>query len=478
MSRQTKSGIVQSGFVRKTYDEIREEIENTLNAHLGKINFADTTAIGQVVAIFTEREALLWEKLAVVYHSQYPDTAEGYSLDGVCALTGVKRLAATYSTVLCQLKAVNYTTIPKGSEVLVENSGSPFILVDTIVITNEKCQSVKLRLKPSRQQVFKININNYTIEHESLDDETNHEISEQLINQINEANINVNAELADDNIVITSNEVIKTFSCYVSENITVINCTNNALLRAKNKGAVIAPSHSLNIIQTPTYGWIGVSNVGAAIKGRNLESDIELKTRRNASLKLPGSGTVESIRARLMAIKGVTTVALTENNTSTEDSDGRPAQSFEALVAGGEDSNIAKVIWLAKPAGIQAWGNRVEIIKDSNGKKQAVKFSRPVKKYAYVRVKLKVAANFVDSSQDKIRQALVDQINSKGINESLIYQSLFASVYSTAGIMNADIKVGAATDEEHTPELGTANIEAKVAEIITTDLSKIVVEVV
>lgn len=477
MSLDTEYGLSSLGFSRKTYVDLRKEIENSLSRGLGKLDFTDNTLLGQIVSIFSEREALLWEKLAEVYHSQYPSTAEGFSLDGVCALTGIKRLSATYSNVLCQLKAVNYTNIPKGSEVIVENTGSVFSLLETITITNEKCHSISLRVNTA-SQLLKIVVNNCTIEYQSLEGQTNEDISEQFIKKINAADINVKAEFIEDDIVITSNETTKSFSCFASDGITIVSCVNNAFFKAKDKGSITAPSHAVNIVQTPVWGWIGVDNINAAVKGRNLESDYELKMRRKLSLKLSGSGTIESIKARLMALKGVTAVAVTENNTDREDLEGRPPQSFEALVVGGEDLSIAKVIWLAKPAGIQTWGNSTEIIKDSNGRKQAVRFSRPIKKYIYARVELKVADNFIDSSIDQIRQNIVDRISSKGINESLIYQSLLASVYSVVGIINADIKIGATLIEEQVPELGTENIDARAAEIIMTDLSKIVVEVI
>lgn len=380
---------------------------------------------------------------------------------------------------MCQLTAVNYTTISKGSEVSIENTGSAFASVDTIVITNEKCQSIRLQVNPNRKQLFKINVNNHTITYESSEGQASEEISIQLTNRLNEADINVKAKLVDEDILITSKEVAESFICFVSEGITIISCTNNALFKAKNKGSVIAPSHAVNTIRTPISGWISVSNINAAITGKNLESDSRLKARRKLSLKMSGSGTVEAIRARLLSLKGVTKAVVTQNDTDKEDSEGRPPSSFEALVVGAEDSDIAKVIWLAKPGGIQPWGNRTLIVQDSNGDKQVVKFSRPIKKYVYARIELKTADRFTRDSADLIKQAVVNQINSKDINEGLIYQSLFASVYSTtAKIMNADIKIGVTTLEDQVPELKTADIEVKIAEILTTDSSKIIVEAV
>ena len=63
-------------------------------------NTSAQSVFGQLKGIFAEREALIWELLAEIYNVQYPDTAEDVSLDHAVALTGHKRLAATYSRII------------------------------------------------------------------------------------------------------------------------------------------------------------------------------------------------------------------------------------------------------------------------------------------------------------------------------------------------------------------------------------------
>jgi|GEM_PF-2139419 len=476
MNENIKAGLTATGFKRKTFVDISKEIEQELKAAFGKVNCDDRSVLGQIKVIFAEREANIWEKLAAIYHSQYPSTAEGISLDGVCALSGIKRLGATYTKVLCQLTAVNYTTIPKGSEVLIETTGNQFVLLETITITNERCQAITLRVSGNVAE-YSLNINNHKIVYEPRENKNIETTISKLVEFINDADIGVKAELNDENIIINSTEVAKSFSCFVSEGITIISCTNNALFKAKKKGAVIAPSFAVDTIQTPVQGWIGISNINAGIAGRELENDAGFRARREASLKRSGNGTVDSIKSRLLDVKGVSFVKVVDNFKNEPDVEGRPAKSFEALVLGGSDKAIAQVLWQVKPAGIESWGNLSVITKDSNGRNQLIKFSRPVIKYIYASLRLKVLENFDPANVEIIKLALVKQINSLGVNTKLIYQSLFASVYCVAGIMNADIKIGATTIEENLPNLEDKSIEAKTSEIVATDLSKIVIEV-
>src|SRR5260221_13941560 len=55
---------------------------------------------------------------------------------------------------------------------------------------------------------------------------------------------------------------------------------------------------------------------------------------------------------------------------------GRPPKSFEAVVQGGSDDDIANQIWLTKPAGIETFGNvnngNGVPITDSQGGKQII----------------------------------------------------------------------------------------------------------
>lgn len=465
------SGISATGFELKDFATVKEEIEQALIHSFGTIDLQAPSVFAQIVAIMSEREALLWEKLQAVYYSQYPDTAQGYSLDAACALTGISRLKSTYTKVLCQLKGVNYTTIPKGSEVLVENTDRLFYLMDDITITNEKCYSITIELNHNNESVdsYVLNINNHKITATSLG----------LIKQINDSNIDVKAELDKDNeyIIINSASVEQSFSCFVSDNIKIIDCTNNAIFKARKKGYVVAPSFAVSVIQTPIQGWISVSNINAGILGRELESDVELRARRKDSLRLSGSGTMEAIRAKILNIKGVTSVSIVENPNALIDAQGRPAHSFEVLVIGGSDAEIAKVIWQTKPVGVLTYGNSSLVINDSCGKKHRLYFSRAVRKYVYITIKLKVAENFDLKNISLITDTLAKQINSLGVSEGLIFQSLFASIYLSAGIMNADIKIGASPVEENLPELSNNNIETEAGEVLVTDISKIKIEV-
>lgn len=92
----TQFGLTAQGFVSKQQQDIVEEINASLQQTFGaNINLGAESVFGQIVGIFSEREALLWQLADAVYASQYPAGAEGTSVDNILALNNLKRLPAS-----------------------------------------------------------------------------------------------------------------------------------------------------------------------------------------------------------------------------------------------------------------------------------------------------------------------------------------------------------------------------------------------
>jgi uncharacterized phage protein gp47/JayE len=460
------------GFKRKTFEEIKAEIEQKLVDALGSINLMSPSVFGNIVSIFTDREAQVWEQIEALYSSMYPQSAEGYSLDGICALNGITRSQATFSRAVCQLTAVLYTKIPKNSLIKVQNTSNLFALQEDIVVTNEKCQSIKVRIKNNNSLSYGLIINGQLLRFEKTKNETIEEIALFLSLIVKEANIGINVNCEGGAISLAAGSQAE-FSCITTEEIEVIECTNNALLLATEKGAIAAPIGSLNIIHTPISGWISCNNLTAAKIGNNLESDKALRSRREQSIKIGGSGSLEAIRANLLNLSTVTAVSIAENATSEISKDGLPPHSFEVLITGGNDVDIAQAIWQKKPAGIRSYGKCTVITFDSEDREQVVFFSRPVVRFIYGKIIITKTKHFVEAAEESIKANLISQINSLGVGNPVILKSLFVSIFSESGIANAYIELGSSLQESNTPILKEVDVNVKNNEVALTDLLKI-----
>lgn len=112
----TVYGLTPQGFAIKPQQEIISEITLSLQAQFGEnINTSAQSVFGQLIGIFSEREALLWQLCAAIYASQYPTGAQGTSVDNILALNNLKRLPATPSVANLVITGTAGTPIPKSS---------------------------------------------------------------------------------------------------------------------------------------------------------------------------------------------------------------------------------------------------------------------------------------------------------------------------------------------------------------------------
>lgn len=474
MSKQY--GLTTEGYKTKPFDIMKAEVEQNLTSALGAINLTPPSVFSVLINTFLVEIAKIDLKGEEIYNASYPNTATGYSLDGIADYNGIKRLSATNSTVTAQITAVNYTTIPLGSEVLIENTDNILLFPKSITVNNEECNAIELEVVDNTLSEYKVIINNteYTYAKQFLDFTS--DIAEGLKLLI-AANTSLTVARDGAILTITSNDYLALFSCFVTDEIAINNCTTNVDLITKEAGAIAIPEKSATVIHTPVSGWISVNNRTSGLTGRNLETDIEFRVRRLKSIKFSGSGTMESMRARLLNITGVTSVKILENTTEVMDSNGLPPKSFEVLVLGGEDLDIANMIWLVKPAGIRTYGNTEKNVLDSEGKIQTVYFSRSIKVYIFAKIVITKNNDFIDNSIPIIKQNIVNQILRVGLGEPVIYQSLFAAVYGVPGVTNAIITIGGTLVETSIPILVAENVTVLPSQIVTTDVNKITIEV-
>lgn len=74
-------GLTAQGFKAKRLVDIQTDLENQLLAEFGDINLDPQSIFGQQIGVFSKVLADLWENMEDVYFSQYPNFAEGISLD-------------------------------------------------------------------------------------------------------------------------------------------------------------------------------------------------------------------------------------------------------------------------------------------------------------------------------------------------------------------------------------------------------------
>lgn len=161
--------------------------------------------------------------------------------------------------------------------------------------------------------------------------------------------------------------------------ITIPNAgTIQVLATCTTIGAVSAGANTINSIATPILGWQTVNNASAATAGNAVETDAQLRLRQAASVALPSTSIFAGIAAAIAQVTGVTRVTPYENNTSSTDGNGLPANNLAFAVEGGGAQAIATAIASKIPPGIPSYktgaGGTTYNITDSAGYTKVVNF--------------------------------------------------------------------------------------------------------
>ena len=140
-------------------------------------------------------------------------------------------------------------------------------------------------------------------------------ISERLVAVINQTSTTLIAEdLTNGKFTITADSPDVPFSLAVANGMSITARSSPIKFLSENYGPVPCPANSLTQIVTPIAGWSSITNKEAGVLGRFVETDAELRLRRLNSLRLLGRGTIEAIRAQLLAV-GATSALVFENIT-------------------------------------------------------------------------------------------------------------------------------------------------------------------
>lgn len=192
-------------------------------------------------------------------------------------------------------------------------------------------------------------------------------------------------------------------------------------------GYITAAPNTINIIATPIYGWIGVTNQYSATPGKDVESDANLRARYYASTMLPAVSVFDSMIASLNSLTEVKRVKGYENDTNQASVEGFPPHSVTFVVEDGDEYDIAQSIYNKKTPGCYTNGTTdIEIFSES-GNVTHIRFYRPSYKNVYVKVNITKLAGYNDSAVDNIKNALVNYIKSVDIHDT-IYRQILMSV--------------------------------------------------
>lgn len=423
------AGLTNTGFTRKSLAEIKTDVEARLIAIYGPINTDPDSVFGQIIGVLSEAISEVWEAAEASYYAMYPSSAEGFSLDNVVDLVGVRRLEATKSTVTAIIEGTEGTVVPAGTQFRQQTTNELFESDVAVTITKGLAGTseplgkavISVNTLPGvGGDTYTIDLNGTSINYFGPEGQTILDVLNGIAGEFVGEDWDAVVDATEEIVTITPNDDDKTpFSIDVSSNIDLDEIWADVALSALETGEIEVPVNSIINIETPVSGLNQVDNLYQGTAGRDTEGDVALRIRRAQSLNVSGAASIPAMEARLLQeVDNVLSVMIIDNRTDSTDGEGRPPHSFEALVIGGTDQDILDKLWEIKPAGIATYGNVSGTVVDSQGVSQTLYFSRPTE------VPINVDIEFDEDTEETLPSNYADLIKAAIVAYSLTEQEV------------------------------------------------------
>jgi uncharacterized phage protein gp47/JayE len=405
-------GLLTTGFVPKTLTDIKADLEAAFQAAFGEsIDLAPQGPFGQIIGILAERYAELWEVAQAVNAAFDPDAASGTRLVAICALTGTVPRSATASTVVATFTGTPGTFL---------NSGRTASVAVTMV-RFDTTQSATILAATAWAALF------------------GYVLGDRVTNGGNiYVCVTAGTSAGSGGPTTTAADITDgtTHWKFVGAGTGFVDVP----AACEVTGPVPAVTGTLVNIETPVAGWSAVNNLADAVLGRAVETDDQLRARRQQELAGTTSGTVDALRTHVLeGVTGVTTCLVFQNDTDSTNGDGLPPHSVEVLVLGGADQDIRDAIWANLAAGITTYGSTTGTVTDAEDGSQTyeVDFSRPTTHDIYADCRYTYdAATFPADGDAQVQAALLAFGEAFQVGQDVVSSRLGAQVFRIPGLLD------------------------------------------
>ena len=430
MADEIKYGLSPEGFKRKRLPEIIDSLVQRTNDRLGiSVQTGANSIFGQLYGIIGYELADIWEQTENVYYAMYPNTAQGTSLTNSASLTAIQPITAEQSIILCNCKGTPGTVIPANSQIQQKNTDYVYTNGnDDVYITAEKALESEITLDTVvNGTTYTLQINDYKYSYTA----TGQDNVTSVLNNLSGKIQGFNKTIKDGALTVSASDDETTFNIQVSQMVisSVITPIEFTCLTA---GKIEAPVNTITNIVTTINGWDSVTNTKTLSAGRNDETDTELRRRWSLSVYQKASNMLEAIQANVYRrVTGVTACVAYENTTDIVDIYGRLPHSIEVIVDGGDEQEIAEMIFRYTCGGIDFNGDISREVVDVANVKHIVKFNRPteVKIWLKFNITKNVEESWDSNGIARIKQLIVDLGNKHTIGQDVILQKFIVLIY-------------------------------------------------
>lgn len=473
-------GITDQGFVRKAQENIIADLETEWKNKFGQdADLSEDSPNSIVIALVSEMADELWQAAEDSYKALNPITATEVSLSDSANMVGINRKEASPSTANVSFRGDNTTPIPASTQVKQSATNLVFKTINAGQISQGFCNWVQFQISELANSIrYTLYIDGNDYSYTSDASATYDEIVLGLKAVVESADIGLTINNEGDGLLtIEATDKDDIYDISTGSRFAIVKVQSVIEVESLATGQISITPQSIDTISTAVSGLDSVVNYYDGNTGREAESDQELRIRRKVDIAVSGFSFTDAIKARLSNVNGVSYAKVYENDELYTIND-IPAKSFEAVVVGGSNQEIANELYTAKIGGIKSWGTESAVVRDSDNIPHYIKFTRPSNLYFWVKITINSYDNESDfpvNGEAAIKQSILDFGNLLTIGENVILQKFYKPVYEIDGIAEATIEIASTTSPTDTPTYGSSNINCSIRQIPNFDLTRIVV---
>lgn len=216
------------------------------------------------------------------------------------------------------------------------------------------------------------------------------------------------------------------------------NGSGRADFRSEQLGSFNLAKNTTLTIETVTIGLTNAVTFENAEVGVEEETDTQLRERFLFSRTKNAQNSAEAITAKISALPDVKQVRVLENNTAQRDAFGVEPHSIDVIVYGGNDEEIANVIYQNKGAGVGLQGNTLINLK-KDGETRPIRFDKVSLVDIQVSIRCVRYEDFTEIDKEQIKKLLANQ--SFKIGQAVSLSRLYSPINQVGGFWVKELKI-------------------------------------
>lgn len=476
-------GITTNGFVRKTQEIIKSDLESDWKSELGQDqDLSEDSPNSIIIGLVADMADELWQVAEDAYNSLNRNAAEGVPLENAVSLVGIEKEDESPSTANVSFKGDNVTIIPAGTQVKQQNTALIFTTLEDTLIQQSQCNWIQLQINNlSNLTIYRLYIDGNVYSYNSDASATYAEVILGLKTVLEAALIGLT--ITDNGAGLLTIEATDKDDIHdIAETslFTVVKVQSVIEVECIETGPNEVSIGSINEISTAIAGLDSVYNYYAGETGRGIETDPEIRFRTQSDIAVAGFNFTDAIKAKILnEVPGASYCKVYENDTLTDpDSNGIAAKSWEAIIEGGSDSNIAELLFKMKTAGMRSSGSELVTVNDSDLIPHNIRFTRPTNIYIWVKATINSynpEEDFPSAGEAAIKAAMLEYASRFNIGDLIVAQKFITPVFEVPGIGSVTITIASTALPGDIPSYATTNINCTIRQKPNFDLSRMVV---